>query len=69
MLDLYADWCIACKEFEAITFSDPEVKKRLAQMVFLQADVTDNDMVDIELLEHYKVKLSYCFLVKSFICW
>lgn len=55
MLDLYADWCIACKEFEAITFSDPEVKKRLAQMVFLQADVTDNDMVDIELLEHYKV--------------
>ena len=24
-------------------------------MVFLQADVTDNDMVDIELLEHYKV--------------
>ncbi|NRD72424.1 protein-disulfide reductase DsbD [Shewanella sp. VB17] len=55
MLDLYADWCVACKEFEAITFKDPQVQKRLSQIVFLQADVTDNDMVDIELLEHYNV--------------
>ncbi|MBW8182609.1 protein-disulfide reductase DsbD [Shewanella nanhaiensis] len=55
MLDLYADWCVACKEFEAITFKDPEVQKRLSQIVFLQADVTKNDMTDIELLEHYDV--------------
>jgi thiol:disulfide interchange protein DsbD len=55
MLDLYADWCVACKEFEAITFKDPEVQQRLSQIVFLQADVTNNDMTDIELLEHYDV--------------
>ncbi|MBP7664674.1 MAG: protein-disulfide reductase DsbD, partial [Shewanella sp.] len=24
MLDLYADWCVACKEFEAITFKDAD---------------------------------------------
>ncbi len=55
MLDLYADWCVACKEFEKITFKDPAVQQRLSQMVFLQADVTKNDAIDIELLEHYHV--------------
>ncbi|WP_076414307.1 protein-disulfide reductase DsbD [Shewanella sp. UCD-KL12] len=55
MLDLYADWCVACKEFENITFKDPAVQERLAKMVFLQADVTKNDAIDIELLEHYDV--------------
>jgi thiol:disulfide interchange protein DsbD len=28
MLDLYADWCVACKEFEKYTFSDPQVQTR-----------------------------------------
>lgn len=55
MLDLYADWCVACKEFENITFKDSAVQQRLSQMVFLQADVTKNDAVDVALLEHYDV--------------
>lgn len=55
MLDLYADWCVACKEFENITFVASDVQSRLKQMVFLQADVTKNDAIDIELLEHYQV--------------
>lgn len=55
MLDLYADWCVACKEFENITFKDSAVQQRLAQMVFLQADVTKMDQLDVELLEHYDV--------------
>lgn len=55
MLDLYADWCVACKEFENITFKDEMVLERLDQMVLLQADVTANDDQDIELLEHYDV--------------
>ncbi|WP_119967775.1 protein-disulfide reductase DsbD [Shewanella japonica] len=55
MLDLYADWCVACKEFENITFVDPEVMSRLDQMVLLQADVTKSDAIDVELLEHFSV--------------
>ncbi len=31
MLDLYADWCVACKEFEKYTFSDPQVQKALSR--------------------------------------
>ncbi|WP_299804505.1 protein-disulfide reductase DsbD [uncultured Shewanella sp.] len=55
MLDLYADWCVACKEFEAITFKDAQVLERMNKMVLLQADVTKNDAIDIELLEHYNI--------------
>jgi thiol:disulfide interchange protein DsbD len=55
MLDLYADWCVACKEFEAITFKNKDVATRMSQMVLLQADVTASDDIDNALLEHYGV--------------
>ena len=42
MLDFYADWCVSCKEMERFTFSDEAVRTRLAGMVRLQADVTQN---------------------------
>ncbi|MGN5160565.1 protein-disulfide reductase DsbD [Aeromonas dhakensis] len=55
LLDLYADWCVACKEFEHKTFSDPAVRERFGQMVLLQADVTANDDADVELLNGLNV--------------
>lgn len=55
LLDLYADWCVACKEFEHKTFSDPAVRERFDQMVLLQADVTANDDADVELLNSLNV--------------
>ncbi|QXC34178.1 protein-disulfide reductase DsbD [Aeromonas sp. FDAARGOS 1407] len=55
LLDLYADWCVACKEFEHKTFSDPAVRERFANMVLLQADVTANDDADVELLNGLNV--------------
>ncbi|WP_336818272.1 protein-disulfide reductase DsbD [Cedecea sp. MMO-103] len=55
MLDLYADWCVACKEFEKYTFSDPQVQKALSGTVLLQADVTANNADDKALLKHLQV--------------
>lgn len=55
LLDLYADWCVACKEFEHKTFPDPLVQQRFANMVLLQADVTANDAQDVALLNDLKV--------------
>ncbi|OMQ21461.1 protein-disulfide reductase DsbD [Serratia oryzae] len=55
MLDLYADWCVACKEFEKYTFSDPAVQSQLASMVLLQADVTANNAEQVALLKHLQV--------------
>ncbi len=53
MLDFYADWCISCKEMEALTFSNPRVQEALKDFVLLKADVTDNDEVDKALLNHF----------------
>lgn len=55
MLDLYADWCVACKEFEKYTFSDPQVQQALQNTVLLQADVTANSAQDVALLKHLQV--------------
>ena len=54
-LDFYADWCVSCKEMEAYTFSDPAVQDALANTVWLQADVTDNDAEDKALLDRFGV--------------
>jgi thiol:disulfide interchange protein DsbD len=53
MLDFYADWCVACKEFEQYTFADPRVKKMLENAVLLQADVTQNSPDDAALLARF----------------
>lgn len=55
MLDLYADWCVACKEFEKYTFSNPQVQQALGNTVLLQADVTANNTLDVALLKHLQV--------------
>lgn len=55
LIDLYADWCIACKEFEAYTFTDAQVKAQMAKFKLVRADVTQNNDIDIELLEHYDI--------------
>lgn len=55
MLDLYADWCVACKEFEKYTFSDPQVQNALTDTVLLQANVTANGPEDKALLKALNV--------------
>lgn len=55
MLDLYADWCVTCKEFEKYTFSHPQVKQALGDTVLLQANVTANNAQDVALLKHLQV--------------
>ncbi|WP_443147360.1 protein-disulfide reductase DsbD [Photobacterium sp. MCCC 1A19761] len=55
MLDFYADWCVACKEFEKYTFHDPAVAPQLGRFVLLQADVTRNTPADFDLLQQMNV--------------
>jgi thiol:disulfide interchange protein DsbD len=55
MLDFYADWCVSCKEMERFTFTNPQVRERMAQMILLQADVTANADADAELLKRFNL--------------
>jgi thiol:disulfide interchange protein DsbD len=55
MLDLYADWCVACKEFEKYTFPDSQVVAALSDTVLMQIDLTDNTEINIVFQEHFSV--------------
>lgn len=55
MLDLYADWCVACKEFEKYTFPDENVVKALSNTVLMQIDLTDSNDANFEFQEHFSV--------------
>ena len=55
MLDFYADWCVACKEFEATTFKDAQVIQKLKGFTLLQADVTANNQDDKELQKKFSI--------------
>ncbi|MBU2870726.1 protein-disulfide reductase DsbD [Colwellia sp. E2M01] len=56
MVDLYADWCIACKEFEKYTFVDAQVQQALSNTVWIQVDMTDFDSTNnAEFVKRYNV--------------
>jgi thiol:disulfide interchange protein DsbD len=55
MVDLYADWCVACKEFETRTFPDPRVIKALENTVWMQIDLTDNTPQGLEFQEQFNI--------------
>ena len=55
MLDLYADWCVACKEFEKYTFSNGQVQNAFQGVLLLQADMTQNSPQNTELMKQLEV--------------
>ncbi|MBU1312084.1 MAG: protein-disulfide reductase DsbD [Gammaproteobacteria bacterium] len=55
LVDLYADWCIACKEFEHLTFPKAEVQAQMQKMQLIKVDVTKMTRKDQALLDNYQV--------------
>ena len=55
MVDLYADWCVACKEFEKYTFVDPAVIDALSNTVWMQIDLTDNTPTNLAFQDAFDV--------------
>lgn len=55
LLDVFAKWCIACKEFDQKTFPDPAVQQQLQSLVLLRADVTANSPQDQALMHHLNI--------------
>lgn len=55
MVDLYADWCSACHQFDQQTFRDPKVQQALDHWVRLRADVSAPDARSQALLQALQV--------------
>jgi thiol:disulfide interchange protein DsbD len=55
MLDFYADWCVACKEMERMTFSEGRVAAAMQDMLLIQVDVTANNADDRALMKRFSL--------------
>jgi len=53
MIDYYADWCVACLEYEKYTFANPEVMSLMQSFHLIQIDVTENNKEHQKLLKRY----------------
>jgi len=54
MIDVYADWCVACLELEHKTFSDPAVQALLAPFTLIRLDITNSQDTD-QLLNRFNI--------------
>ncbi|CCQ11153.1 Cytochrome c-type biogenesis protein DsbD,protein-disulfide reductase [Pseudoalteromonas luteoviolacea B = ATCC 29581] len=55
IVDLYAEWCVACKEFEKYTFPTPKVQKAFENYALFKLDLTESDERTIEIMETFQV--------------
>ena len=55
MLDYYAGWCIACKEMELRTFTNPLVNNLLKSFTVIRVDVSENNQDSRDLQQRYSV--------------
>lgn len=55
LVDLYADWCVACKEFEHFTFPHADVQRQMSNLSLIKVDVTKMSASDKAIMSKYKV--------------
>ena len=55
VVDFYADWCIPCKELDALTFSDQRVLNEFERFTVYKVDMTKNNEANEQLRKRFNV--------------
>ncbi|MCZ7611690.1 MAG: protein-disulfide reductase DsbD [Ignavibacterium sp.] len=55
VIDFYADWCIPCKELDALTFSDKRVIEKFDRFTVYKVDMTKNNETNEQLRKKFNV--------------
>ena len=55
IIDFSAEWCVACKELEALTFPHPEVLELSSKFTLLKFDATEDSPELSKMQEKYKI--------------
>lgn len=55
VVEFAAEWCLPCVEMEHSTFTDPDVLRDATRFTMLQADVTESNAENDQLLEEFGV--------------
>lgn len=55
VIDFYADWCIPCKELDALTFSDKRVLNEFERFTVYKVDMTKNNETNESLRKRFNV--------------
>ena len=53
LIDMWAEWCEACKKMDVTTFADPRVQKALQSWTLLKLDLTEDTTENEARLEKY----------------
>ncbi len=55
VIDFYADWCIPCKELDALTFSDKRILDKFEQFTVYKVDMTKTNDSNEQLRKRFNV--------------
>lgn len=55
LIDVYANWCVSCRELEALTLSNPKVVSKLEGYSLIEVDVTEGNESQRKLLKRFNI--------------
>lgn len=57
LLDFYAQWCAGCRVMDEKTFTDPKIKDKLKDYIWVKADITDYSFASETLLNYFHIPM------------